>query len=393
MRRRRHGVHTATQGKGVNMEFITGNQAVVRGALKAGCNYVAGYPITPASSILNECVTAFDNGAGTIIQTEDEIAAIGQCIAASMAGAKPLTATSGPGLCLYSENIGFAQMVEAPLVIVDCQRMGPATGGATATGDGDVIFAGNVTPGGYPLPVFAATDAVSAYKLTYLSFNIAERLRTPVILLTSRDIALTRQSVDLDAVQLPPVIKRQWADPDASFSPYEYDSIENVPDFLPIGGPVPVRCTGSIHGPDGLLTNDRHAIDRKLAHLSAKIMDHRHELTHVDADRDPQADTLILSYGVADGAARDAVDELRSQGHRITHLTLYTLWPMPEQAIRNAASVNVTRIIVPELNIGLYAEQLRRVIHTADIQSITRIDGGLIRPEQIIEAYTMAPCQ
>jgi len=185
-------------------EFLTGNEAVVRGAIRAGCNFFAGYPITPASSILTEFVRAFGDGSGIAVQTEDEIAAIGQCIGAAMAGARALTASSGPGLSLYSENIGLAQMGEVPLVIVDCQRMGPATGGATATGEGDVLFARHVTAGGFPLPVLAATDAETAYRLTYEAFNIAERLRTPVIVLSSKDIALTRQTADLEAVELPP---------------------------------------------------------------------------------------------------------------------------------------------------------------------------------------------
>jgi len=196
-------------------EFLTGNQAVVRGALRAGCNYFAGYPITPASSILSDMVSAFADGPGVAIQTEDEIAAIGQCIGAAMAGAKALTASSGPGLSLYSENIGLAQMGEVPLVIVNCQRMGPATGGATATGEGDVLFARHVTAGGYPLPVLAAADAASAYWLTYEAFNIAERLRTPVIVLLSKDISLTRQTVDLDAVPLSARTNRPVASLDA----------------------------------------------------------------------------------------------------------------------------------------------------------------------------------
>src|SRR3990172_2298651 len=197
----------ARMGPAMN-EFVTGNQAIVRGALRAGCDYFAGYPITPASSICSEMIQALTEKGATGVQTEDEIAAIGQCIGAAMAGAKAMTASSGPGLSLYSENIGLAQMGEVPLVIVDCQRMGPATGGATATGEGDVLFARHVTAGGYPLPVLAAADAASAYRLTYEAFNMAERFRTPVIVLLSKDISLTRLTVDLDRIHLPPRVER-----------------------------------------------------------------------------------------------------------------------------------------------------------------------------------------
>ncbi|MCK6484783.1 MAG: pyruvate flavodoxin/ferredoxin oxidoreductase [Phycisphaerae bacterium] len=371
-------------------EFITGNQAVVRGALRAGCDYVAGYPITPASSILSDFVRAFAGELGIVVQTEDEIAAIGQCIGAAMAGARALTATSGPGLSLYSENIGLAQMGETPLVIVDCQRMGPATGGATATGDGDVIFARHVTAGGYPLPVLAATDAASAYRLTYEAFNIAERLRTPVIVLSSKDIALTRQTVDLDAISLPPRLARRAAADNGPYAPYAVDRPESSPAFAPIGGLRRVRFTGSIHDERGLLTIDRGKIERKLTHLRDKIAMNAGSLEDVDADLDGRARTLIVSYGVADGAARVAVRLLRRGGTRVSHVTLYSLWPMPVRALRDAVEPGVERIVVPELNIGLYADELRRVFPARPIESIQRYDGGLIAPRTIVDHVVRA---
>lgn len=365
-------------------EFITGNQAVVRGALRAGCNYIAGYPITPASSILNDMIRAFADGRGIAVQVEDEIAAMGQCVAAAMCGARPMTATSGPGLSLLSENIGFAQMVEAPVVIVDCQRMGPATGGATTTGEGDLLFARHVTAGGYPLPVLAATDAVSAYRLTYNAFQIAEELRTPVIVLLSKDISSTRQTVDLENVRLLPARQRRPAPPDRPFRPYEVGELAEVPAFAPVGGPQRVRVTGSIHDACGLLTTDRREIARKLAHLNAKIAAAAERLEDVDLDLDPHAQVLVVSYGLPDGAVRDAVDELRAAGIRVSRLTLYSLWPVPQRAIR-AAAEGVRHVVVPELNIGLYADVVRQVLPGVHIESLTRYDGGLIAPRTIRE--------
>ncbi|MFO0840373.1 MAG: pyruvate flavodoxin/ferredoxin oxidoreductase [Phycisphaerae bacterium] len=364
-------------------EFVTGNQAVVRGALRAGCDFFAGYPITPASSVLTEFIRAFADGAGIAVQTEDEIAAIGQCIGAAMAGARALTASSGPGLSLYSENIGLAQMGEVPLVIVDCQRMAPATGGATATGEGDVLFARHVTAGSFPIPVLAATDADSAYRVTYRAFQIAERLRTPVIVLSSKDIALTRQTADFDAIALTPIEPRTIADNPREFRPYAVANPTDVPAFLPIGGAHRVRFTGSIHDEDGLLTIDRAKIERKLTHLRDKINGNAAVIEDVRADPDLDADTLIVSYGMADGAARHAVREMRASGRAVAHLTLYSLWPMPERALRAAIGRNVRRVIVPELNIGLYADELRRLMPTMPIESITRYDGGLIAPATI----------
>ncbi len=371
-------------------EFITGNQAVVRGALRARCNYFAGYPITPASSILSDMIDAFSDGRGTAIQAEDEIAAIGQCIGAAMVGAKPLTATSGPGLSLYSENIGLAQMGEVPLVIVNCQRMGPATGGATATGEGDVLFARHVTAGGYPIPVLAAADPASAFWLTHEAFNIAERLRTPVIVLLSKDISLTRQTADLDAISLSPSVERKLATGNGNFLPYRFENVADTPSFAPIGGEQLVRFTGSIHDECGLLTTNRTKIDRKLSHLRDKINLQRATLEYVSFDGVSEATTLIVSYGLSDGAARDAVCMLRAAGHTVSQLTLYSLWPVPERAISRALSPGVRRVIVPELNIGLYAEELRRVIRRLPVESVVRFDGGVISPKMIVEQVTRA---
>jgi 2-oxoglutarate ferredoxin oxidoreductase subunit alpha len=372
-------------------EFLTGNDAIVRAAVSAGCDFFAGYPITPASSILTGMIEAFSGTSATAVQTEDEIAAIGQCIGAAMAGARAMTATSGPGLSLYSENIGLAQMGEVPLVIVDCQRMGPATGGATATGDGDVCFARHVTAGGYPLPVFAAADAASAYRLTARAFGVAERLRTPVIVLSSKDIALTRQTVDLDEVPLPARIDRAPAPTTERYRPYAIRKLEDVPPFAPIGGAARVRFTGSIHDEDGLLTIDHRRIEQKLAHLNVKVRAAANWLEDANEDIDPQAAVLIVGYGQVDGAVRDAVDILRAEEVPVSRLTLYSLWPLPAAALQRAVTPCVRRVVVPELNVGLYADELRRVTR-AVVESLTRYDGRPIGPADIVRHVVGRPC-
>ena len=162
-------------------EFIDGNEAIARAALRAGCDFFAGYPITPATSILLHMTRELPKVGGVAIQAEDEIASIGMCIGAAMSGARVMTATSGPGISLYSENIGLAIMGEVPMVIVDVQRMGPATGAATTGAQGDIQFLRWSTSGGFPVIVLAPTNVVDSYNLTLRAFDLAERFRTPGI--------------------------------------------------------------------------------------------------------------------------------------------------------------------------------------------------------------------
>lgn len=343
---------------------IDGSEAIARGALHAGCTFFAGYPITPASSILHHMLKRLPTVGGTAVQGEDEIASIGFCIGAAMAGAKAMTATSGPGMSLYSENIGLAIMGEVPLVIVDVQRMGPATGGATTTAEGDVQFCRWITAGGYPLVVYAATNPADAYRLTIQSFRTAERLRTPVILLSSKELAMTTETVDLEEFE---------RGSDGRISD------DDVPPLRPIGADGLTRFTGSIHDERCIITSDPAKIDRKLKHLIRKIESRADDLALTQEIRNEGASTLVVAYGASARAAREAVRR------GLSLLVLHTLWPVPAGAIRGAAK-GMRRIVVPELNSGQYAEEIRRVVPDVEVVSVPRLDGGLIEPERILEA-------
>jgi len=197
-----------SRGAIMGKEFLEGNEAIARAAIKAGCTFFAGYPITPSSSILHYMLEWLPQNGGMGIQAEDEIASMGFCIAAAMTGRKVLTATSGPGISLYSENIGLAVMGETPLVIVNVQRQGPATGSATKGAEGDIQFTRWVTSGGLPVIALSPASVAEAYELTFRAFNYSEKYRTPVFVLTSKEIGVTRESVDLSGIKLPPLINR-----------------------------------------------------------------------------------------------------------------------------------------------------------------------------------------
>ena len=201
-------------------ELMNGAQAIVRGAIDAGCNFFAGYPITPATDILLYMIRELPKVGGIAIQAEDEIASMGFCIGAAMTGKRVMTATSGPGISLYSENIGLAIMGEVPMVIVDVQRMGPATGGATTVAQGDVQFLRWGTSGGYPVIVLSPTNVQECYSLTCRAFDLSERFRIPVFLATDKETALTLMTVETDKFERGMVRERKTASNEEIFIPY-----------------------------------------------------------------------------------------------------------------------------------------------------------------------------
>ncbi len=370
-------------------ELTDGSTAIVRGALDAGCDFFAGYPITPASPILMMMLAELPKVGGVGIQAEDEIASIGMCIGATMAGSRAMTATSGPGISLYSESVGLAIMGEVPLVIVDVQRLGPATGGATTVGQGDVQFVRWGTAGGYPVIALAPSSIPECYGLTRRAFDLAERFRCPVFLVTDKELNTTVNTVALDAYEAPPVRERPTRIPDAGTAgqepPYRYEPRDGVPEMAHYGELAGLRFTGSTHDERAFITKDRPTVDRLNRHLAAKIEEHADEIELVAWDREAGADTLLVSYGVTAGAAREAVRRARERGRRVSALTVQSLWPVPEAAIRRALEP-VDRVVVAELNLGLYRREVERLAPGREVAGVCRVDGGLIAPEELLEA-------
>jgi 2-oxoglutarate ferredoxin oxidoreductase subunit alpha len=368
-------------------ELTDGATAICRGALDAGCSFFAGYPITPASQILMTMMRELPKAGGIAIQGEDEIASIGMCIGAAMAGARALTATSGPGLSLYSESIGLAIMGEVPLVIVDVQRLGPATGGATSVAQGDVQFARWGTAGGYPLIVLAPSSIPECYTLAARAFALAERFRCPVLLLTDKELNLTANTVDLPAEASPPPVPPP-APRAAGDRPYRYQPPAAVPPLATYGEGGTVRFTGSTHDERAFITKHPPTVDALNRHLAAKLGEHLDELELAAVDLEPGAPVLALSYGVTAGALREAVARRRAAGGRASAITLHALWPVPERRIRQAMA-GVERVVVAELNLGQYRREIERLAAGRPaVVGVNRVDGELITPGEIEEALS-----
>ncbi len=360
-------------------ELIDGATAIVRGALAAGCDFYAGYPITPATPILLAMMREMPkiertHGArGIAMQGEDEISSIGMCLGAAATGRRALTATSGPGMSLYSENIGLAIVAELPLVIVDVQRLGPSTGGATSIGQGDVQFVRWGTGGGYPLIVLAPSTIAECATLTMEAFRLAAQFRAPVVVLTDKELNLTRATVDLS----------EFAALEAQGAP--------APPVAPwrLGSGEVVRFTGSTHDEYKMMTKDPVKIEALNRRLLSKYDAHRQALERVTLDLDVAcgvgSGTLLISYGTAAGAVRAAVKLARGQGRCVSSAFVLSLWPVPEGQLHHAAKA-ASRIVVVELNPGLYAREVRSLFPDREVVSLSRVDGQLITPEEVVAA-------
>ncbi|MBW1713820.1 MAG: pyruvate flavodoxin/ferredoxin oxidoreductase, partial [Deltaproteobacteria bacterium] len=361
------------------------NEAVAWGAYRAGCRFFAGYPITPATTILNTMLKILPPQGGIVIQGEDEIASLGYCLGASMAGLKVMTATSGPGISLYSEHISLAIGSEIPLVIVDVQRLGPSTGSATRGADGDIQFLRWGSSGGLPVIVLAPVDVRDCYSLTFWAFNLAEKYRCPVFVASNKEIGLTKESVDLTKIELPPPVDRLKAPEGQAYLPFGPAPDEDVPYFLPIGGQTLVRQTSSTHGQDGYITTDPDQIQAGIDRLKRKVEGTIDRFSLYQSDLEPGAETIILTYGVTARAARAAVKELREKGRAVSLLVLKTLWPVPLNVIRTQTQ-EAQRILVVEMNMGQYVNEVIRLAPDKKVDFLGQMDGRLITPGQIKEA-------
>jgi 2-oxoglutarate ferredoxin oxidoreductase subunit alpha len=327
---------------------------------------------------------------GVGIQAEDEIASIGFCIGAAMAGRKVLTATSGPGISLYSENIGLAIMGETPMVIVNVQRQGPATGSATKGAEGDVQFTRWVTSGGLPVIVLSPATVGESYELAYRAFNLAERFRVPVFLLTNKEIGLTRESVDLDAIELPPLVDRKRPDAGRAYRPHDFENPEDVPALADFGGDLIARYTTSTHDKAAYLTASPAVTQEMIDHYTAKVLEAADDIALFKEDRQEGAEILVLSYGVTSRSADVAVRQARSNGVKVSSLTLQTLYPVPERAIASAMK-GVAKVVVPEMNMGQYLLEVERLAPSdVEVVGVNKMDTTLISPAEILEQGGLA---
>lgn len=365
--------------------LTTGNAMSAKAALDAGCRFFAGYPITPASEIFGAMTATLPGMGGLAVSAPDEISALALCIGASLRGVPSMTATSGPGWCLMVECFGYALMTETPLVVAVVQRLGPSTGAATQGAQGDIALVSGATSGAYTFPIFAPSTAAECYADTLRAFEWAERLRTPVVVLSDKEVSSTAEVVELGGLPAASgVVRTPWPGGEG-FRTYGWNEESDVPPFAPVGGDEVVTVTGSAHDRAGLLKKNDPETLANLRHLQAKVDAVEAEIGLVDTDIPDGATTLVLSYGVSARASRDAVAQARREGGAVGFANVRTLFPVPRTALKEALR-GIHTVVLPEENHGgQYRQALGGVLAGLDVRPVNRI-GAAIKPSEILDA-------
>jgi 2-oxoglutarate/2-oxoacid ferredoxin oxidoreductase subunit alpha len=369
-------------------ELLQGNEAIVEGAIAAGVRFYAGYPITPATEVLEYFALRMPQVGGAFIQMEDELSALSSVIGASVAGAKAMTATSGPGMSLMSENIGMAIIEEIPCVIVDVQRLGPGSG-MIFTSQGDVMYAKWGTPGGNEIIALAPSSVKECFSLTVRAVNLAERFRVPVFLLSDSLIGHLREMVDLDYSRIERVDRKKPSVPPEKFATFDPDE-QGIPAMADLGTSYRSSYTAYMHdkrGVYGPAPEDREKLVYRLHH---KILDHLDEIEMTEETMLEDADIAVFAYGICARVAKAAVEEARRQGIKVGIFRPITLWPFPEEAVRKLGE-RVKKIVVAEMNFGQMVHEVERTVkESAHVSFVGQNDGTLMGPERIVAAIKEA---
>jgi 2-oxoglutarate ferredoxin oxidoreductase subunit alpha len=374
------------------LRLVRGNTACAYGAVSAGCRFYAGYPITPSSEVAEEMARLLPRVGGVFVQMEDEMASLAACIGASLGGLRAMTATSGPGFTLMQEHLGYAALAEIPCVVVDVMRLGPSTGFPTAPAQGDVCQARWGSHGDYPALVLSPAGVQEVFDLTARAFELADRYRTPVVVLYDEVVGHM-----MEPAALPPVGELEqagtWRRPSppvrAPYLPYAYTD-GTPPPLVSFGEGVRYHVTGLIHDESGFPTVDPAKVGEMLGKLNRKIPEVPAEGLEPELYATEDAEVVVVAYGITARAAKAAVKQARASGLRAGLLRPRVLWPSPERVLRELAS-RVQAFVVAEMNCGQWGREVERLVcRTAEVVPVNQVDGTPLAPEAILQAVAEA---
>lgn len=372
------------------VKLMQGNETCTMAAIAAGLEFFAGYPITPSTEIAEMCSEELPKVGGKFIQMEDEIGSISACIGASLTGAKSMTATSGPGFSLMQEAIGYASLCEIPVVIVNVQRVGPSTGMPTSPAQGDLMQARWGTHGDHPVIALAPGNVKECYELTFKAFELSERYRVPVIVLTDEVIGHMREKVVLPDPSQYRIPMRAMPKSPAGYKPYAADPEGGVPLMAPFGEGYRWHCTGLFHDESGAPSNKSSVAAALMKRLHLKIENHVDELADYVAENLEDCDIAVVSFGSSAMAALSAVRRAQSEGYKVGMLRLKTVWPFPTARVRKLLA-SAKKIIVPEMNLGQLALEVERAAGCdRPVIKVSKVNGELFHPNEIYAAIKEA---
>lgn len=372
--------------------FIDGDTACAEGAICAGCRFFGGYPITPATEIAERMALRLPKIGGTYIQMEDEIASINAVLGASWAGVRAMTATSGPGFSLMMENLGLGIITETPCVLINVQRAGPSTGMPTLVGQGDMMQARWGSHGHYEIIALAPSSPQECFDLTIRAFNLAEKYRTPVLVMTDEMVGhMTERVVIPPPERIENYPRRKpGVSPDDGYLPYQPDP-DGVPPMACAGEGFRIHVTGLTHNPGGYpdtvsVETQRWLVER----LIGKIQNNRDDIIELQEDQVEGAKVVVVSYGISARTAARPVRLAREMGLKIGLLKLVTVWPFAEDRIRELAS-KVKAFVVPEINMGQISLEIERcAAGQAQTILVPHAGGGLHDPNDVMAAIKKA---
>jgi 2-oxoglutarate ferredoxin oxidoreductase subunit alpha len=369
--------------------FWQGNEAAAYGALKAGCRFYAGYPITPSSEIAETMARELPKVNGVFIQMEDEIGSAAAIIGASLAGVKSMTATSGPGFSLMQEALGYAIMTETPCVFVNVMRGGPSTGLPTKPAQGDIMQARWGTHGDHAIIALYPSTVEEVYRYMIEAFNLAEIYRTPVVFLMDETLGHMREAFelpDLKNVEIVNRISEKDLEEEEVFVPYvESEYAEPKPTALVEMGKTRFHVSGLVHDESGFPNAAYETAEKLIKRLSNKIKLHIDEISIYDEYLTEDAEVLVIAYGIVARSAKEAVKIARNDKMRVGLFKPITIWPLPVHELRKRLS-KVEAVVIPEMNLGQYGREILRLVKPGTkVKFINKVGGELITPEEILD--------
>ncbi len=370
--------------------YLTGDVACAEGALAAGCRFFGGYPITPATEVAEHMSARLPGIGGTYIQMEDEIAAMASVLGASWAGAKSMTATSGPGFSLMMENIGLGICTETPCVVVNVQRAGPSTGLPTQGAQGDMMQAKWGSHGDYEIIALAPSSPQEIFYQTIEAFNLSETYRLPVLVMTDEIVGHMSEKVIIPKARDIHVLSREVPKGRKDkYLPYQ-PGPNGVPPMPAAGQGYNVHITGLTHDEKGYPVMTVEAQDEMMARLMSKIQNNRDDIIKTESYRLEDADIAVVSYGVSSRTSFAAVDEARKMGIKVGLLRLITIWPFPEKQIIELAR-RMKGFVTVEINLGQIHLEVKRCIgDRAKALLVGHPGGTIISPDKVVEVLKEA---